>query len=86
MSSIKTSKESAQIARAILHDRQARRKLMMGMLLFWVGMLALGTWLIDEFLAESVWLFCIYWGALCVGVLFLILFCVYDMLKVIQER
>jgi hypothetical protein len=87
MSSIKSSgKESAQVARAILHDRQARRKMMMRILLFLVGMLALGTWLIDDFLAESTWLFCAYWGALFLGVLFLILFCLYDILKVMQER
>ncbi len=87
MRSIKnSSKESAQVARAILHDRQARRKMMMRILLFLVGMVALGTWLIDGFLANSVWLFCTYWGAISLGALFLILFCIYDILKVMQER
>ena len=87
MSSIKSSsKESVQVARAILHDRQARRKMMMRILLFLVGMLALGTWFIDGFLADSVWLFCAYWGALSLGAFFLILFCIYDILKVMQER
>ena len=87
MSRIRSSgKEGAQVARAILHDRQARRKMMMIILLFLVGMLALGTWLIDGFLADRVWLFCAYWGALSLGVLFLILFCIYDILKVMQER
>jgi len=80
------TKESVQIARAILHDRHARRKMMMRTLLFLVGMLALGTWIIDGPLERSVWLFCCYWGALTIGVLFLILFCIYDILKVIQER
>ena len=87
MSGIKNSgKESIQVARAILHDRQARRKMMMRMLLFLVGMLAAGTWIVDGFLADKIWVFCAYWGALFLGVLLLILFCVYDMLKAIQER
>ena len=87
MSGIKSSgKESAQIARAILHDRQARRKMMMGILLSTVGMVAVGTWLIDGFLMASVWLFFAYWGAVLLAVLFLILFSIYDMLKTMQER
>lgn len=80
------AKESTQVARAILNDRHARRKIMMRILLFLVGALALGTWPLDGFLSRSLWLFCAYWGALALGVLLLILFCIYDMLMVMQQR
>lgn len=75
---------SRLLARAMLHDRIMRRKLMLIVLMSLIAAVALGTWGIDSILSSNIALFCVYWGGLCIGVLFLILFCIYDMLKVLK--
>lgn len=77
-------RDAVQLARAILHDRETRRKWMLGVLLFIVVQVATGTWLIDTWLASSGWIFALYWLSVFGGVCFLLLFALYDMLKAMK--
>ena len=58
--------DSKGIARAILRDRAARRKIIGRMLMAALLMMAAGLWLIDGWLADELWRFVIWWGA-CAG-------------------
>lgn len=78
--------DSKQLARAILHDRGARRKLMLQFLMLLVASIAIGTWLIDSLLGKSVWCFALYWGGVLLGVCMLMLLCVYDMFMVFSGK
>lgn len=77
---------SKMIARAFLHDRLARRKLMARMLLFLLAWMAAGLWLIDRWLAENLWYFLGWWALCALGTLVLMLFALYDALAVIREE
>ena len=77
---------SRLLARAILHDRTMRRKMMLWLLMSLIAGVALGTWGIDKVLASNVILFCVYWCGLCVGVLLLLLLCIYDMLNALKGQ
>jgi hypothetical protein len=74
------------IARAILHDRAARRKVIGRMVLLALLVMAVGLWILDEWLASSPWLFLLWWGGCgaltCVSMLFVL----YDALAVIREE
>jgi len=74
------------IARAILHHRAERRKVIGRMLLTALLLVAAGLWLIDGWLATNIWWFLLWWGG-CAGLaLLVILFAVYDALAVIREE
>jgi len=74
------------IARAILRDREARRKIIGRMLMTALLLMAAGLWLIDGWLAASVLRFVIWWGA-CAGLTIIVmLFALYDALAVIREE
>jgi hypothetical protein len=74
------------IARAILRDRAARRKIIGRMLMTALLMMAAGLWLIDGWLAAELWRFVIWWGA-CTGLTCIVmLFAVYDALAVVREE
>jgi hypothetical protein len=74
------------IARAILHDRAARRKTIGRMLMTSLLMMAAGLWLIDGWLAADVMFFTLWWAG-CAGLACLVmLFAVYDALAVIREE
>ena len=79
-------KDGKGLARAILHDRAARRKvtgrLLLGVLL-WI---AAGRWLVDGWLAESAWRFLAWWGACALMTVVVMLFALYDALAVIREE
>lgn len=79
-------KDSKGLARMILRDRAARRKvtgrLLLGVLL-WI---AAGRWLVDGWLAESAWRFLAWWGACALMTLVVMLFALYDALAVIREE
>jgi peptidoglycan biosynthesis protein MviN/MurJ (putative lipid II flippase) len=78
--------DSKLIARAILHDRAARRKVMARMLLIALALMAVGLWLIDVWLAKNPWWFLLWWGACAVITVGVMLFALYDALAVIREE
>ena len=54
--------DSKLVARAILHDRAARRKVIGRILLVALGMIAIGLWAIDGWLGGNPWAFVAWWG------------------------
>ena len=54
------------------------------LVLFLLVLVAVGTWLIDDWLSDGVIRFVIFWGVVCMYTLFIILMAVYDMLKVVR--
>ncbi len=73
------------IATAILHDRAARRKVIFRLLLASLLMMAAGLWWIDGWLAAGIWRFVIWWAA-CAGLTCMVmLFALYDALRVFRE-
>lgn len=78
--------DSKLLARALLRDRQARRRLILRLLWVPLLMLAAGRWGIDEWLAEHPLRFLAWWGTCGVLTLMVILFAVYDALAVIREE
>jgi hypothetical protein len=82
----KSGSRISRIARAILHDRSARRRLLGWLLMITTGMLAAGLWWIPGWLEESLLRFAGWWlvcGAV-TGVL--LLFALYDVLAVVREE
>lgn len=78
--------QSKLLARAILHDRAARRKWIGGMLVVPLAMMVLGLWGIDEWLGESVVRFLAWWSVCGVATLVVMGFAVYDALAVVGEE
>lgn len=72
------------LARGILHDRLLRRKMMGQLVTFLLVMVAIGNWVIDDWLSEGVVRFSIFWGLVGMYVLFIMLMAFYDMLKVMR--
>jgi hypothetical protein len=79
-------RDCKSIARAILHDRAARRKIIGRMLITALLMMAVGLWLIDGWLASDVMFFTLWWAA-CAGLTCMVmLFALYDAMAVIREE
>lgn len=78
--------DSKLIARAVLYDRLARRKVIGRMLMFVLMMMAAGLWLIDGLLARSPWYFLLWWGACVLLTVLVMLLALYDVLAVIREE
>ncbi len=74
------------IARAILHDRAARRKVIWRMLMFALFLMAAGLWLIDGMLARDPLWFLLWWGACALLTFVVLLFALYDALAVMREE
>lgn len=79
-------KNDKLVARAILRDRTARRKLIARMLLLALVLMAAGLWLIDDWLAKNPRWFLLWWGACAVITSLMMLFALYDALAVIREE
>lgn len=73
-----------QLARAILHERNTRRKWLLGTMLVSVFLVAFGTWLVDDWLGSIAAVFVCYWFGVFGIVCFLILFALYDLLKAMK--
>jgi len=74
------------IARAILYDRSARRKIIGRAVLMVLLSMAAGLWILEEWLASSPWLFLLWWAG-CAGLACVVLlFALYDALAVIREE
>lgn len=78
--------DSKLIARAILHDREARRKFIARLLAVDLAVMAAGLWLVDGWLSENLWCFVIWWAACGLLTLLMMLFALYDALAVIREE
>jgi hypothetical protein len=74
------------IARAILHDRAARRRVIGRILLAALLAMAAGLWLVDGWLESSALLFLAWWGGCALLTCLAMLFAVYDALAVIREE
>jgi len=74
------------IARAILRDRAARRRMLAQMLMVALGLMAIGLWVIGGWLQESVLRFALWWGACAVITVVVMLFALYDALAVVREE
>ena len=74
------------LAKGILHDRSLRRKMMSQLVIFLLVLVAIGSWVIDDWLRDGVVRFAFFWGVVGLYVLFLILMAVYDMLKVMRDE
>ena len=74
------------VAQAVLNDRRMRRKVLGGFATTMLVMFAVGLWGIDEWLEKSALRFGIYW-LLCGGLtIFVMIFAIFDALKVIKEE
>lgn len=78
--------DSKLLARAILHDRAARRKVIGRMLMLALALMAAGIWLVDEWLAGNPWLFLLWWGACALVTGMVMLSALYDAFAVIREE
>lgn len=78
--------DSKLVARAVLHNRAARRKVIGRMVLIALLQIVAGLWLLDRWLAESPWFFLLWWGACVLLSCMVMLFAVYDALAVFREE
>lgn len=78
--------DSKRLARAILHDRAARRKWIARMLMAPVLMLVVGLWGIQDWLGGSLVRFTLWWGGCAVATAIVMLFALYDALAAIREE
>jgi sterol desaturase/sphingolipid hydroxylase (fatty acid hydroxylase superfamily) len=78
--------DSKLIARAVLHDRAARRKLIGRLLLVALLLMAAGLWLIDGWLSKNPWWFLLWWAGCGLVTCVVLLFALYDALAVIREE
>lgn len=74
------------LARAILHDRSMRRRVINRFLLLLLIVFALGLWGIDDWLKGNIWRFFLYWAGCGALTLFILVFAVYDACAVIREE
>ena len=74
------------IARAILHDRVARRRILAQSLAVVLALVSLGLWAVDDWLKVSLLRFFLWWAGCAVTTLWLLAFAVYDALAVVREE
>lgn len=74
------------IARAILRDRAARRRVLGQMLTGALALMAVGLWGIGGWLQESLLRFALWWGVCGVITVVVMLLALYDALAVIREE
>lgn len=74
------------VARAILHDRAERRKVIWRMLMLALLLMAGGLWLVDGLLARSPWWFLLWWGGCALLTCMVMVFALYDALAVLREE
>lgn len=78
--------DSKRLAGLILRDRSARRRWLAGFLLLAMGMIGVGMWIFDSWLASSSLVFLLWWGACAVLTLITLLFAIYDALAAVREE
>lgn len=77
---------SKGLARSILHDRPARRRAMGRSVALLLAMFAIGLWGIDGWLKAELMRFVLWWGACGFLAIFVMLFGLYDVMRVIREE
>jgi len=77
--------QDKRLARAILHNRAARRRMLGWILVAALALLAGGLWVVDDWLARNPWMFLLWWGGCALVTLVMMLFALYDALSVIRE-
>ena len=77
---------SKGVARNILHDRTLRRKAMARSLVLLLAVFAIGLWGIPGWLQENLWRFVIWWGGCGLLAIVVVLFALYDVMRVIREE
>ncbi len=77
---------SKGLAKSILHDRPARRRAMGRSAALLLAMFAIGLWGIDSWLKADLWRFIAWWGACGFLAIFVMLFALYDVMRVIREE
>ncbi len=77
---------SKGLAKSILHDRPARRRAMGRSVALLLGMFAIGLWGIDGWLKAELMRFVLWWGACGFLAIFVMLFGLYDVMRVIREE
>lgn len=73
--------ETLEQGRMWLRDRNTRRKLMTAVLILLLLAIVFGTWVIDGWLGGSIARFGIFWGAVGLYTLMLLLLTFYDMIR-----
>lgn len=81
-----TWSDSTGLARAILHDRAERRKWLAWVALLPLLMMAVGLWVLDDWIWASAWRVLCWWGACAAATCLTLLFALYDALAVIREE
>lgn len=71
-----------RVALAVLHDRAVRRRWIARLLLAVLLWMAIGLWGIHDWLEDDRWRFVAWWGMCGCGCVFLLLFALYDGLRV----
>ncbi len=74
------------VARGILHDRSARRRIMARFLLLLLSVFAIGLWGIDVWLRADIWRFFLWWAGCGLLAVFIVMFAVYDVFAVLREE
>lgn len=74
------------VSRAILSDRETRRKWLGVAAFFMLGLFAVGLWLIPEWLDDSPLRFAVWWLAVTVWTVVVFIFAVFDALAAIREE
>lgn len=74
------------VARGILHDRSARRRIMARLLLLLLAVFAIGLWGIDVWLRADIWRFFLWWAGCGLLAVFIVMFAVYDVFAVLREE
>jgi apolipoprotein N-acyltransferase len=79
-------KQIVAISRGILANREERRRFMGRFTLFLLGYFALGLWVLDGWLGQSLLRMLLYWFVCTLLALMLILFALYDVLRTVREE
>lgn len=74
------------LAKGILDDRVQRRSMVTQLLIIVLILVALGNWVITDWLSDGVIRFVVFWGLVTLLVLFILLMAVYDLLKVMRDE
>jgi len=74
------------IARGILHDRVLRRKMITQLVIMLIVLVALGSWVIDDWLRDGMVRFAVFWSLIMFYTLFILLMAFYDILKAVKEE
>ena len=73
-------------AKGILSDMSLRRKITTQLVILMLILVAIGNWVIDDWLLDGIIRFIVFWGSITLLVLFILLMAVYDLLKVMGQN